>query len=112
MAPRAARVSPFGAVADPTRRAILDLLLERGTSTAGEIAAAFPHISRPAVSKHLRVLRAAGLVTERAVGRERRYRLNPEPLREMYEAWLHRYERFWADRLQELRDMVEKDPLE
>lgn len=108
MAARAAREPPFAAIVDPTRRAILDLLFERSTMTAGEIAAACPRISRPAVSKHLRVLRQAGLVVERAVGRERHYRLDPAPLREMYEGWLRRYEQFWTDRLQVLKDVVEK----
>ncbi|MCK9911404.1 metalloregulator ArsR/SmtB family transcription factor, partial [Microbacteriaceae bacterium K1510] len=81
--------SPFGAIADPTRRAILDLLLNRGSLTAGDIAATFPEISRPAVSKHLRVLREAGMVKEQPKGRERYYRLDPEPFRQMYEEWLN-----------------------
>lgn len=100
----------FAAVADPTRRAILDLLLTNRTLTAGEIAAAFPAISRPAVSKHLRVLRQARLVREQARGRERHYALDPEPLAAMYQSWFARYEQFWQDRLLALKQYVEDQP--
>jgi len=75
----------FGALADPTRRAVLDLL-RRGAQPAGQIARAFP-ISRPAISKHLRLLRRAHLVEERREGRLRVYQLNPEPLRSV-DSWL------------------------
>ncbi len=83
------------ALADPTRRRILDLLAQ-GEMAAGEIAGHFPSISRPAVSQHLAVLREAGLVRERREGRRRIYRLEPEPLREIWEGWLSRYQRFWG----------------
>lgn len=83
----------FSAIADPTRRAILDSLRIK-ERPAGEIAALFP-VSRPAVSKHLRVLRTAGLVRERRVARSRLYSLAPEPLREV-EQWLEHYRVFWA----------------
>src|SRR4029077_21245215 len=69
----------FSALADPTRRAVLDLL-RRGRQPAGQIAQAFP-VSRPAISKHLRLLRRARLVSEHREGRHRLYQLNPEPLR-------------------------------
>ena len=75
----AAREATFQALADPTRRAVLDLL-RRGSQAAGQIASAFP-VSRPAISKHLRLLRRAHLVHERRDGRHRVYELNPEPLR-------------------------------
>ncbi len=94
------------ALADPTRRRILDLLAE-GDLAAGEIAAHFPAISRPAVSQHLAVLREAGLVRERREGRRRIYQLEPEPLRELWEGWLARYQRFWDDRLASLKRLVE-----
>jgi DNA-binding transcriptional ArsR family regulator len=81
----------FRAVADPTRRAILDLLRE-GDRSVRELARPF-HISRPAISQHLRVLRRAGLVRARQVGRKRLYRLKPKGLREVYD---------WAARHQEL----------
>ncbi|GAA3059348.1 DNA-binding transcriptional regulator, ArsR family [Actinokineospora globicatena] len=67
-----------GAIADPVRRRIL-LMLRDGERSAGDIAAQFA-ISRPAVSRHLRVLREAGLVTDQVVGRQRVYRLEPGPL--------------------------------
>ena len=67
----------FAALADPTRRRVLELLRDREEMTAGELAAAFPEISRPAVSKHLRVLREARLLTADQAGREWRYRLDP-----------------------------------
>jgi len=69
----------FGALADPTRRAVLDLL-RRGRQPAGQIANQFP-VSRPAISKHLRLLRRAHLVEEQREGRHRYYQLNPAPLR-------------------------------
>jgi DNA-binding transcriptional ArsR family regulator len=81
----------YAAIADPTRRAILDAL-RRGERSAGDIAALFP-VSRPAVSKHLRVLRRAGLVGERRVSQSRLYSLNARPLREV-ELWLEHYRVF------------------
>lgn len=96
----------FAAIADPTRRAILDALTQRERS-AGEIAGLFP-VSRPAVSRHLRVLRGAGLVRERRAGRSRRYALEPAPLREV-ERWLEHYRLFWGARLQGLKTLVESE---
>jgi DNA-binding transcriptional ArsR family regulator len=87
----------FDAIADPTRRTILDALRRRERS-AGEIARLFP-VSRPAVSRHLRVLRRAGLVKERRVAQSRLYSLDPAPLRQV-ERWLEQYRVFWATRLQ------------
>jgi DNA-binding transcriptional ArsR family regulator len=85
------RDSAFNALADPTRRAVLDLL-RAGTRPAGEIARAFP-ISRPAISKHLKILRRAHLVDEHREGRHRFYQLNPEPLKTV-DQWLDEYRRF------------------
>src|SRR5271154_4980374 len=82
----------FNALADPTRRAVLDLL-RKGSQPAGQIARAFP-ISRPAISKHLRLLRRAHLVEERREGRHRLYQLNAEPLRAVA-SWLDQYRSFW-----------------
>jgi DNA-binding transcriptional ArsR family regulator len=96
----------FGALADPTRRAVLDLL-RRGGQPAGQIAAAFP-VSRPAISKHLRVLRKAHLVSERRNGRHRFYHLNPEPLQTV-DAWLERYRGFWQTNLERLKKFVEDE---
>src|ERR1700732_3933192 len=86
----------FQALADPTRRAVLDLL-RRGTQPAGHIAGAFP-VSRPAISKHLRLLRQAHLVREHREGRHRVYQLNPEPLRTV-DSWLWDYRSFWGAHL-------------
>jgi len=96
----------FGALADPTRRAVLDLL-RRGSQPAGQIAGAFP-VSRPAISKHLRVLRRAHLVSERRNGRHRFYHLNPEPLKTV-DSWLEQYRSFWQTNLQSLKKFVEAE---
>ena len=87
------------ALADPTRRRILELLAGDERS-AGELASQFA-ISRPAVSRHLRVLREHGLVRARGEAQRRLYSLDPAPLAEL-DAWLARYRGFWADRLDEL----------
>jgi DNA-binding transcriptional ArsR family regulator len=86
----------FEALADPTRRRVLELLTE-GDLSAGEIAAAFP-VSRPAVSRHLRVLRDAGLVQARRDAQRRVYGLDAGPLAEL-DSWLAAYRPFWRDRL-------------
>ena len=94
----------FGALADPTRRAVLDLLL-RGSLPVGQIAQRFP-VSRPAISKHLRLLRRARLVRARRVGRQRFFELNPEPLKSV-DLWLSRYRVFWQSQLSNLKHFVE-----
>jgi DNA-binding transcriptional ArsR family regulator len=96
----------FDAIADPTRRALLDLL-RGGARQAGEIASAFP-VSRPAISKHLRRLRRAQLVHEHREGRNRVYRLNPEPLRAI-DSWLDHYRAFWTMNLTSLKTFVESE---
>jgi DNA-binding transcriptional ArsR family regulator len=96
----------FQALADPTRRAVLDLL-RRGSQPAGQIASAFP-VSRPAISKHLRLLRRAHLVREHREGRHRVYQLNPEPLRAV-DTWIEQYRVFWANSLNSLKAFVEAE---
>jgi DNA-binding transcriptional ArsR family regulator len=96
----------FSALADPTRRAVLDLL-RKGRQPAGQIAQAFP-ISRPAISKHLRLLRHAHLVNEQREGRNRFYHLNPEPLRAV-DSWLEQYRSFWSTSLANLKAFVETE---
>ena len=96
----------FQAVADPTRRAVLDLL-RRGSQPAGAIAQAFP-VSRPAISKHLRLLRRAHLVREHREGRHRVYDLNPEPLRAL-DTWIEQYRSFWKMNLGNLKTFVESE---
>src|SRR5688572_32979382 len=91
-----ASVDVFHAVADPTRRAILDRLRGGGVAVA-ELAAGFD-MTRPAVSKHLRVLRNARLVREEREGRQRVYRLTPGPLRDVSQ-WVESYRSFWAANL-------------
>ena len=100
------RDTAFNALADPTRRAVLDLL-RAGTRPAGEIARAFP-ISRPAISKHLKILRRAHLVDEHRQGRHRFYQLNPEPLKTV-DSWLDEYRRFWTANLERLKSFVESE---
>jgi len=89
-------VNALAALADPTRRRIVELLAERELS-AGEIASQFP-TARPGVSRHLRVLREHGLVRARAEGQRRLYSLDPRPLEEL-DAWLDHYRGFWTNRL-------------
>ncbi|WP_102712486.1 ArsR/SmtB family transcription factor [Paenibacillus castaneae] len=96
----------FQAIADPTRRSLLNLLVDQELPVKA-ISGHFP-ISRTAVSKHLRVLAEAGLVKDRKVGRETRYRLEPEPLLEL-KRWLSYYERFWENKLSALKRFVESD---
>lgn len=91
----------FVAVADPSRRVLLDLLAD-GERTAGELAEALPDLTQPAVSHHLRVLREAGLVTVRAEGQRRIYRLRPDGLSELH-LWAARYRRFWSSHLDHLQ---------
>ena len=94
----------FRAIADPTRRAILELLTD-GDLAVKELQ---PHfgMSQPALSQHLRVLRDAGLVSERQAGRLRIYRLMPQPLVEIRQ-WLARYERFWDERFDRLGRLLD-----
>jgi DNA-binding transcriptional ArsR family regulator len=96
----------FQALADPTRRAVLDLL-RGGSQPAGEIALAFP-VSRPAISKHLRLLRRAHLVQEHREGRHRVYQLSPEPLRAV-DSWLDQYRSLWSANLASLKAFVEAE---
>jgi DNA-binding transcriptional ArsR family regulator len=96
----------FHAIADPTRRRILGLL-RGGRYTVGEIAGRF-RTSRPAISKHLRVLRSAGLVATRRDGTARICRLNAQPLR-LVGDWLVDYQALWDESLHRLKRYVEDD---
>jgi DNA-binding transcriptional ArsR family regulator len=98
----------FSALADGTRRSILDLLREHETLTAGEIAARFPAISRPAVSKHLRVLRDARLVQSEERGRENHYALDARPLGDIQREWLDRFAPHWQASLERLKHQAEE----
>ncbi len=90
----------FSVIADPTRRRILDLLMS-GAHTAGEVAARFPRLSQPGVSRHLRVLRDAHLVDVTVRAQQRVYRLRPEGLAELYE-WVAKYQAMWPETLDSL----------
>jgi len=92
-------VTTFEVLAEPNRRRILELLLE-GESLVGDLVDSLG-VSQPSVSKHLRVLKEAGLVHVRPDAQRRWYRVRVEPLREL-DAWLEPYRRMWADRLDAL----------
>jgi DNA-binding transcriptional ArsR family regulator len=98
----------FRALADPTRRGVVDLL-RRSPRRAGELASAFA-MSPPAMSRHLRVLRRTGLVEERSHGEDARvrvYRLRPEPFAEL-RGWLDEVEALWADQLDAFKAHAER----
>lgn len=100
-------MTAYAALAEPHRREILDLL-RAGERTVTELVAHL-RLSQPGVSKHLRVLRDAGLVAVRAEGRHRRYALQPAPLAEV-DAWLEPYRAFWSAQLDALEAHLEEHP--
>ncbi|PJN87351.1 ArsR/SmtB family transcription factor [Bacillus sp. mrc49] len=104
MTSSAEKYDVFQAVADPTRRKVLQLLTE-GELPISAITSHFP-MSRTAIAKHLHILSEAELVSGRKVGREKRFRLQPEPLNELKE-WLSFYDRFWDNKLSILKHVVE-----
>jgi DNA-binding transcriptional ArsR family regulator len=99
-------VDIFAALADPTRRGMLDLLTE-GERPAGDLVAAFPALTQPAISRHLRVLREQGLVEARTQAQHRIYSLRPDRLAEV-DAWLSRYRVYWARHLDAIEDHLSK----
>ncbi len=100
----AAGADVFQAIADPTRRALLDRL-RAGEQPMKQLAQPFA-LSLPAISQHLRILCEVSLVTQRRVGRQRFYRLNPEPLQQV-SAWVGHYEQFWTEKLAALGEYLE-----
>ena len=102
MARAATATDSFGAVAEPRRRQILDVLVD-GEQPVGELVSRLG-VSQPLVSKHLRVLREAGVVSVRELGRQRLYRVNGCALRSIHD-WVAGYEQLWSERFQEL-DLV------
>jgi DNA-binding transcriptional ArsR family regulator len=94
----------FGALADPTRLAIVERLLREGERSAGEIAAPFA-ISKPAISKHLRVLEDAGLIERRIDRQWRVCRVRPEAIQAVDE-WMKRYRAFWDGSLARLEEIL------
>ena len=97
----------FAALSDPTRRAILDQLVH-GVATVGQLAEPFD-ISRPAISKHLRVLERAGLVSRQRDGRVSRCGLDASPMKDAAD-WVDRYRRFWDQQLDQLVQYLETEP--
>ncbi|MGM0923983.1 MAG: ArsR/SmtB family transcription factor [Bacillota bacterium] len=97
----------YVAIADPTRRKLLRLLADAEELPLHELTAQF-QMGRTAVSKHLAILKEAGLVTDRKVGRETRYRLNAAPLREI-EDWVSFYRKFWSERILLLNQILEEE---
>jgi DNA-binding transcriptional ArsR family regulator len=103
-----AAVDVFLAIADPTRRRLLDQLGRRGEQSVNRLARHFD-TSLSAVSQHLRLLREAGLVTVRQSGRERLYQLNARPLRRVAD-WIAFYDRFWQEKLDALGEHLKRNP--
>jgi DNA-binding transcriptional ArsR family regulator len=97
-------LASFQVLAEPSRQAILDLLRD-GERPVGELVDQL-HLSQPAVSKHLRVLKEAGMVEARADAQRRLYRIRPEPLAEL-DDWLAPYRQLWTTRLDRLEDHLD-----
>jgi DNA-binding transcriptional ArsR family regulator len=97
----------FRAIADPTRRGLLDCLLA-GEQPVAKLASSFD-LTMPAISQHLKVLKTVGLVREHRSGRQRLYAINPAPLREVVD-WVAHYERFWIHKLDALEQHLRSTP--
>jgi DNA-binding transcriptional ArsR family regulator len=98
------------ALADPTRREIVELLRKRRSANVRDIASRFRQVSRPAISQHLRVLRECGLVVSEGKGRENLYVLDPRPLLRARDGWLASFGNEHVERLKALRRRVEREP--
>jgi DNA-binding transcriptional ArsR family regulator len=98
----------FKALADPTRRGLLDELFAQDGQTLGALQERLP-MSRFGVMKHLKVLEEAGLITTRRRGREKLHFLNPVPIRQVYDRWVSKYAEPWASALSELKDEIEEE---
>ena len=98
----------FRALADPSRRLLLDRLFERDGLTLGELESALPQMTRPAVMKHLRVLERAGVVISHRAGRRRLHYLNPVPIRRLHDRWLDKFRARAADTLLALESVMEE----
>ncbi|WP_188455397.1 ArsR/SmtB family transcription factor [Virgibacillus oceani] len=97
----------YDAVADSSRRKLLRLLADEDELPLYDLTVHF-NMGRTAVSKHLAILKEAGLVTSRKAGRETRYRLNADPLKEIKD-WVTFYEKFWIDRVDRLKNLLGED---
>ncbi len=97
----------FSALADPTRFAIVEQLLEQGDQTAGALAEPFD-ISKPAVSRHLKVLEEAGVIERRIDRQYRSFRINPQSMRSL-DDWIDRYRKFWNTSFDRLEKVLQKE---
>ena len=104
------KVSIFTALADPTRRKLLENLAKNSPKTATQLANDYP-ITRPGLIKHLNILEEAGLVKISQKGRDKRYILSPEPLSEL-EQWIQEINELWGAKLLRLKDMLENEAKE
>jgi DNA-binding transcriptional ArsR family regulator len=98
----------FKALADPTRRSLLDALYEEDGQTLSALERRLP-MTRIGVMKHLRILEGAGLVTTQRRGREKLHFLNPVPIRQVYDRWVSKYAEPWAATLTGLKRELEED---
>lgn len=101
----------FRALGDPSRRRLLDELFKQDGQTVTELDAALPKVTRFATMKHLRILEAAGLVTTRRVGREKRHFLNPVPIRLLHDRWIRKYAEAIVGAMSELKRGLEAKPV-
>jgi DNA-binding transcriptional ArsR family regulator len=100
----------FKALADPSRRHLLDLLFARDGRTLGELESELPSMTRFGVMKHLKVLEAAGLVITRRSGREKLHFLNPVPIRLIHDRWISKYAERHVTALVDLKNQLEENP--
>ncbi len=97
----------YTAIADSTRREILELLRDRGVLTAGEIASNFASVSRPGISRHLRVLKECGVVVSHRRGKSQNYILDPRPFAAIRDGWLAGFSEMQVSSLKALRKQIE-----
>jgi uncharacterized protein YndB with AHSA1/START domain/DNA-binding transcriptional ArsR family regulator len=110
--PQAADGDVFKALADPSRRLLLDSLFEEDGQTLAELSRQLPGMTRFGVMKHLRILEGAGLVTSRKVGRERLHYINPVPIRLIHDRWIGKYAEPWVGALAGLKVQLEREPMD
>ena len=101
----------FRALADPSRRLLLDRLFERDGQTLGELTAYLPDMTRFGVMRHLGVLETAGLISTRKVGREKRHYLNPVPIRRIHDRWISKYAAPVIGTMSAIKDHLEAPPM-
>src|SRR5438105_10209328 len=102
----------FKALADPSRRLLLDSLFDTDGQTLSHLAAHLPGMTRFGVMKHLRLLEAAGLVVARKVGREKLHYLNPVPIRLIHDRWISKYAEPWVGALASLKTALDGEGVE